>query len=153
LKHLNTKFKGVLMSVFLIVIALLMLPIAIDGVHDAVTDTATAEAFPGCVVAAGATDVVLAHDPLDNSTAWVTAITATGAGAVPVANTYTTLTNTLNVTGLGADTPQNLTVTYDYEVNAAYAGANSLLNLIPLLVVVGLVLVAIINGLWTMKQG
>lgn len=150
---MTSKFKGVLMSVILIMIALLLLPIAIDGVHDAVTDTITAEAHAACVVAAGATDVVLAQDPLDNSVDWVTAITATGAGAVPVANTYTTLTNTLNITGLGADTPQDITVTYDYEVNGDYAGVNALLNLIPLLVVVGLILVAIINGLWTIKQG
>lgn len=142
-----------MLSVILIVIAMLMMPIAIDGVHTAITDTITAEAHNGCVVAAGATDVVLAQDPLDNKTAWVTAITATGAGAVPVASTYTAGTNTLHVTGLGADTPQNLTVTYDYEVNTAYAGVNSITNLIPLLVVVGLIVVAIINGLWTMKQG
>lgn len=145
------KVKGVLLSVILIVIALLLIPLVVSGTHDVVTETRT-QAFPACVVAATTTSVVLTSDPLDNKTTWVTGITATGAGAVPVANTYTTGTNTLVVGGLGADTPQDLTVTYDYEVNTAYSGVNAIVNLLPLLVVVGLIIVAILNGLWAIKK-
>jgi len=145
------KAKGLILSVVLIVIALLLLPIVISGSHAVVTDTIT-ETFAATVVAATAADVVLTNDPLDDKVAWVTGITATGAGAVPVANTYTTGTNTLNITGLGAVTPQDITVTYDYEVNADYSGVNAITNLVPLLVVVGLILVGIINGIWTLKK-
>jgi len=35
---------------------------------------------------------------------------------------------------------------------SAYAGVEAIIGLIPLLVVVGIIIVAIINGLWAMKQ-
>lgn len=73
---MTAKVKGILMSVILIVIALLMLPIVIDGVGDV-----------------------------------------------------------LAITGI-----------------SAYNGVESIVGLVPLLVVVGIILVAIINGLWAMKK-
>jgi hypothetical protein len=94
----------------------------------------------------------LTQDLTDDNVIYVSNITATGAGAVPVANTYTAGTNTLNITGLGVDTPQNITVTYTYSVVDAYNGVESILRLTPLLLVVGLILVAIINGLWAFKR-
>jgi len=148
---MSGKVKGFLISAILIVMALLMLPIVIDGVHGALTDRIT-DAFPGCVVAGGATDIVLTEDLYNDDTTWVSTLTATGAGAVPVAGVYTPGTNSLNVTGLGADTPQDLTATYDYGVAGDYAGLDPVTGLIPLLVVVGIILVAIINGIWALKQ-
>lgn len=74
---MSSKVKGILMSVILIVIALLMLPLVIDGVGDV-----------------------------------------------------------LAITGI-----------------SAYNGVEAIVGLIPLLVVVGIIIVAIINGLWAMKQG
>lgn len=71
------KVKGILMSVILVVIALLMLPIAIDAVADV-----------------------------------------------------------LAITGI-----------------SAYNGVEAIVGLVPLLLVVGIIIVAIINGLWAMKQG
>ena len=73
---MTTKFKGVLLSVILIVIGLLMLPIAIDAVADV-----------------------------------------------------------LAITGI-----------------SAYNGVEAIVGLIPLLVTVGIIIVAIINGLWAMKK-
>lgn len=74
---MSAKLKGILMSVILIVIALLMLPIVIDGVGDV-----------------------------------------------------------LAITGI-----------------SSYNGVEAIVGLVPLLVVVGIILVAVINGLWAMKQG
>jgi hypothetical protein len=150
---LTGKVQGILMSIILIVIALLMLPLTITSTKEAMTDYRT-QAFPGCVVAATTTDVVLTvgyplyHDNTDN----IVVITATGGGAVPVAGVYTALTRSLNVTGLGADTPQDLTVRYAYDSNTAFTGVNSILALVPLLVTVGLLVVAVINGLWAIKK-
>lgn len=36
---------------------------------------------------------------------------------------------------------------------SAYNGVEAIVGLIPLLVVVGIIIVAIINGLWAMKKG
>jgi len=36
---------------------------------------------------------------------------------------------------------------------SSYSGVESIVGLIPLLVTVGIVIVAIINGLWAMKKG
>lgn len=149
---MTPKVKGIIFSVILLVIALIMLPLVIDGVHDARTDTVVAEAFPGCVVAAGATDVVLAHDLYRGVAADVTAMTATGAGAVPAFDAWVGGTNTLTIDGLGADTPQDITVTYDYDAVGAFAGVGAITGLIPLLVVVGIIIVAIIYSLWALKN-
>lgn len=148
---MTTKVKSIIFSLVLIVFAMMMMPIAVDSVFNVQTDP-QADAFPGCVVAAGATDVVLTEDLWQDDNDFVTAITATGAGAVPVAGVYTPASNTLNVTGLGADTPQDLTVTYATEVNEEYAGINAIVGLVPLLIVVGIIIVAIINGLWALKR-
>lgn len=74
---MSARVKGVLFSVILILIALLLLPIVIDGVGDV-----------------------------------------------------------LALTGI-----------------SGYAGVESLVGLIPLLVVVGIIIVAVINGLWSLKKG
>ena len=73
---MTERVKGILFSVILIVIALLMMPIVIDGVGDV-----------------------------------------------------------LAITGI-----------------SAYNGVEAITGLIPLLVVVGIVIVAILNGLWAMKK-
>lgn len=145
------KVKGLVVSMALLVIALLMIPLVMDSVHTAVTDTRT-QTFNGCVVAATATTVTLTDDPLNNSTDWVTSVTSATEGVTPTITSYNGGTNALVLGSLGATTPQNITVTYDYEVNGEYAGVNSITNLVPMLVVVGLILVAIINGIWTMKK-
>lgn len=145
------KVKGIVVSMALLVIALLMIPLVMDSVHTAVTDTRT-QTFNGCVVAATATTVTLTDDPLNNSTDWITSVTSATGGVTPSITSYTAGTNALVLGDLGATTPQNITVTYDYEVNGEYAGVNSITNLVPMLVVVGLILVAIINGIWTMKK-
>jgi hypothetical protein len=144
---------GIVMSIVLIVIALILLPVSLDAVHGAVTDRRTT-AFPGCVVAATETDVVIPVPGLyRDSMIYITAMTATGGGAVPAHHAYVAGTRTLTINGLGADTPQDITVTYDYEVNGAYNGVNAILGLVPLLIVVGLMIVAVINGLWALKHG
>jgi len=151
---MTARVKGIILSVCLIVIALLMIPLVVSGVHGVQTDART-QAAPACVVAATTTDVILtAGFPLyRNDNGEVTGLTATGAGAVPVAGVYTALTRSLNITGLGAVTPQDITITYNYEANADFNGVNAIVGLIPLLVVVGLIIVAIINGLWALKRG
>ena len=74
---MTDRIKGILFSVILIVVALLLLPIVIDGVGDV-----------------------------------------------------------LAITGI-----------------SGYAGVEAITGLIPLFVVIGIVIVAILNGLWAMKKG
>jgi len=148
---MGSKAKGLILSVVLLVVAMLLIPLVMDGVHQAVTDTVT-ETFANTVVSETAASVTLTNDPLDNSTTWITSVTSGTGGVTPSITSYTAGTNALVLGDLGATTPQTITVTYDYEVNTDYAGVNSITNLVPLLVVVGLILVAIINGIWTMKK-
>lgn len=148
----SNRIKLVIFALILVAIGTLLTPIVIDATFDTATDAQT-DAFPACVVAGGATDVVLTEDLLSSNTIYVSAMTATGAGAVPVANTYTAATNTLNITGLGADTPQDVTVTYSYDAVAGYNGVGPVLWIIPLLVILGIVIVVIFNGLWALKSG
>lgn len=144
------KIKLVIFAITVIAVAMFLIPIAINSSFDAATDNQL-DAFPGCVVAGGATDVVLTEDLLDANTIYVIAITATGAGAVPVANTYTAGTNTLNVTGLGVDTPQDLTVNYSYDAVEDYNGVGPIIWIVPLLVILGLIFVVVLP-FWQLKQ-
>ena len=74
---MTERVKGIMFSVILIIIALILLPIVIDGVADALATTSISN----------------------------------------------------------------------------YNGVEAILGLVPLLVVVGIVIVAILNGLWAMKKG
>ena len=144
------RVKGIIFSIILVVIALLLMPLAIDAVHDARTDTIVS-ANLGQVVAGGATNVVLTHALYRGLSTDVVSITSATTGVTPAFNTWTAGTLTLNVDGLGGTTPQDITVTYDYDAVSAYAGVGAITGLVPLLLVVGIILVAVINGLWTLK--
>jgi hypothetical protein len=151
---MTTKVKGIVLSVVLVVIALLLIPLVTGSAESVITDTIT-DSYPAQVVAGTEATVTLTQSLyLGLSPGMVTGLTADGVGAVPVASTYTEAgPRTLLITGLGADTPQAITVTYKYEVNDDYDGVNDITALIPLLVVVGLFIVAIFNGMWALKQG
>ena len=127
------------------------MPLAIDAVHDARTDTVVS-ANAGQVVAASATDVVLDHALYRGLSSDVVSITSATTGVTPAFNTWTAGTLTLNVNALGVTTPQTITVTYDYDAVSAYNGVGAVVGLVPLLLVVGIIIVAIINGLWTLQM-
>ena len=148
---MTSKVKGILFSLILIVIALLMLPIAVDATQGAMSDRIT-DSFPTATVAGTEAEVVLTEDLWQDNVAFVLSLTADGPGAVPVADSYVTATNTLTITGLGATTPQAITVTYEYVSNQTLTGFNAIVGLIPLLIVVGLLIVAVFNGLWSLKK-
>lgn len=134
----------IIMVILAVVVFCIMFPVALNAIDDAQQST-QADAFPACVVAATATDVVLTEDLFGGRVANVTALTATGAGAVPVASTYTEATNTLHVTGLGADTPQDLTVSYGYDRTTNFTGLGAFMNLTPLLMWLGIIF-ALLGG-------
>lgn len=227
------KVKGVIFSLVLIFIAMLMMPLVVDGVQDVMTD-AQVDTFAGCVVdngsvadgtgtmtgspvtlapgvntptvtvegtfvvtlpvgmtgtatsdgwvitgspvalvagantitveaggagtisitatGGGTTAVVLTQDLYRASSGSITSITSNGVPVcTPTYQGFVAGTDTLTIRGLGITSPQTVVVTYLYEANAAYNGVNSIVGLIPLLVVVGLILVALINGMWAIQ--
>jgi len=228
---MTQKFKGILLSVLLVVIALLLLPIVVDGVLAANTERATETdngmavtngtltngtgTFTGspialvsgantvaCTVAGtaivvlpagmtgtvatgtmtvtgspvtlaagnntittegaignitvtmaggGDASIVLTTDLYSNGAESLIECDSATPGSTPVFVSYTPGTNTLLVRGCGSTTPQNFTTTYRIDATADYAGVQAMTNLMPLLVVVGLVVVAIINGFWSLK--
>ena len=142
------KTIGIIMAV---VVVAIMFPIVMDSITDAQT-TAQLDTFAGSVVAAGATDVVLTEDLYEDRVGSVSALTATGAGAVPIASTYTAATNPLHITGLGADTPQDITVNYVYDSAAGFTGLSAFMRLTPLLMWLALI-VAILGGGFMFVKG
>ena len=142
---MSNRAKNIIMTAFLVVLALIMLPIIITSTHNAQTDSITDE-FDGCVVAGGETTVTLTQSLFQGSEDWVTAMTATGTGADPAFKSYVVATKALTIEGLGADTPQDVTVTYDYGVMGAFTGAEEVSFLVPLLFLVGVVIAAMFSG-------
>ena len=141
----------IVMGLIGVMIAFIMFPMIMDSTHQIRTDPQL-DTFDGCVVAAEETDVVLTEDLYQGGIAYVTEITATGAGAVPVADSYVAGTNTLTVAGLGAETPQDLTVTYDYGAVGAYTGLDQLAAIAPLVLFVGLLAAAGLS-VWSGVRG
>lgn len=121
-----------------IVIVAIMFPMVLDAIHDSQAEVQN-DGFAGCVVAAGQTDVVLTIDPFNNALTSIETITADGAGAVPIALAYVPATNTLTIGGLGADTPQAITVAYEYDNAAAYTGLSEMMNFTPMLIWVAII--------------
>lgn len=134
-----------LMVIIGVVVVVIMFPMVMTAIHNSQTDSVT-ETFAGSVVAAGSTTVTLTTDPWKDRTASVTAMTATGAGAVPVASTYNTATNALVITGLGADTPQDITVTYDYDATSDFTGLGDMMGITPLLIWIAIIGVIAFGG-------
>lgn len=134
-----------LMVIIGVVVVVIIFPLAMTAIHNSQTDSVT-ESFAASVVAAGSTTVTLTTDPWKDRTASVTAMTATGAGAAPVASSYTTATNALVITGLGADTPQDITVTYDYDATTDFTGLGDMMGLTPLLMWISIIGVIAFGG-------
>ena len=142
---MSNRVQNIIMTAILVVLAMLMLPLVIASSHNAQTDSITDE-FDGCVVAGGETTVTLTQSLFQGSGDWVTAMTATGTGADPAFKSYVVATKALTIEGLGADTPQDITVTYDYGVMGAFTGAEEVTFLVPLLFLVGVVITAVFSG-------
>lgn len=142
---MSNKGKNILMTAVLVVLALLMLPVVVTTTHGAQTDSQYDE-FDGCVVAGGETTVTLTQSLWQSAEDWVTAMTATGDGADPGFDGYVPATKALTIDGLGVDTPQDVTVTYDYGVMGDFTGLEEVSWLVPLLFLVGVVLAAVFSG-------
>lgn len=117
---------GILIVVFLAI----MFPIVLDSINEAQTESQLDE-FNGCVVADGETDVVLTLDLYEARLTSVTALTASDS-ETPNAASYVEGTKTLTVDGLGATTPQDITVTYLYDRTTDFTGLSSFMRLTPL---------------------
>jgi hypothetical protein len=137
------KIIGVVLGV---VILAIMFPIFMDSLTDSQTELQL-DLFPGCVVAGGETDVVLTQDLFKDRTAHITEMTSDDPGATPVATTYVPATNTLTIGGLGAVTPQDITVTYRYDITDDYTGLGEFMGLTPLLIWLGIIF-ALIGGVF-----
>jgi hypothetical protein len=143
---MSSKYIGIIVGIIGVMIAMVIFPLVMDSTHDIKTDAAT-DSLADVPVEGESADVVLTKDLFEDSTTYVTGITADGAEANPAADSYVAATKTLTITGLGADTPQDITVTYDYGALEAYTGLDSLTGIAPLLIFVG-ILAAAGAGIW-----
>ena len=146
-------------SLIFIAIGLIILPVTLDGislVRMDVTATAT-QAVTTTDGSAGTWNttgnVTLGNALICESTAQVTSITSTNVSDVPVAGNYTPLTQSLQVSGLTANTSHNITVNYNYNAQlASYTGLWQILGITPLLALISFVAGAVVSGFFGMKR-
>ena len=118
------------------VIIILMLPAMLLGIDDFRLQD-QADPF---VVASGATsaNVTLSQDLYSDDTINVSSITSNTTGDAPIANSYTSATNVLNITGLDSGSSHYLTVTYSVDRLGDYFGAGAGAKVIPVLLILGI---------------
>lgn len=142
------KGGSVLMGIIMVAVMFVLFPIVMDASHELQTD-AYEQVEANVVTGAMETDadVVLDRALWGGATANVLSITSDEVTDVPVANTYTGATNTLNIRGLAADDTRTLTITYEVDALTDYTGMGQMVAVAPLLLFMG-VLGAMVFGLY-----
>jgi len=139
---------SVIVGIIMVAVMFVLFPIVMDSTHSLQTDEyVQSEAAVATGVGVTAADVVLDEALWDDATASVISITSDEVTDVPVANTYTAGTQTLNITGLAADDSRTLTITYEYDGLTDYTGMGAMVAVAPLLLFLG-VIGAVIGGLY-----
>ena len=134
------KGTGALMGIIMVAVLFVMFPIIMDSTHELQADPVTqVEAAVVTGVGETAADVVLGNDLWADDVDSVLTITSDELTDVPVANTYTPATNTLNVTGLNEDDSRTLTITYETDALTEYTGMGALVAVAPLLIFIAVI--------------
>jgi len=135
------KIVAPVLALIAVVFVWLMLPNVGDSIHDFRFDSHSADYSVSTAAAVTNTTEILQYDLADNDTQYVTDISSDLATDNPIATSYTSASNALLIVGLTADTSRNLTVEYQSAALEDYKGADSMVKLGPLvLIVVGLLL-------------
>jgi hypothetical protein len=134
------KAGSIIVVIVGIVIFAIMFPLVMDSITGAATESQS-DLFEDEVVADGSATVTLTLDLYKARTASVSSMTATGSGADPVASSYVEETKALTITGLGVDTPQDITVVYLYDRTEDFTGLSEFMELTPLLLWLGVIFV------------
>ncbi|MBA7604400.1 hypothetical protein ES703_11520 [subsurface metagenome] len=137
---MGKNIMAVVMGIIAIAIAFVVFPIVLDATGDLLAHTG--DALETAQVTTGAAeetaDVVLTYELYEGDVLNVRSITSTEPTDVPVANTYTEATRTLNITGLAVDLTRTLNITYETVSTNVYTGLGSIVKVAPLIVFVGL---------------
>lgn len=142
------KSGAVILGIIMVAVMFIVFPIVMTSAHELQTEEyVQTEAAVTTGAAEEAADVVLDEDLWSDATANVVSITSDDGGDTPVAGTYTAATNTLNVTGLAADTTRTLTITYKTDALTDYTGMGAMVSVAPLLIFLG-VIGAVLAGLY-----
>ena len=143
------KALGIVMVVVAVAISFVVFPIVLDSAGDLRTESQTDE-FAAVATGVGETSagVVLTVDLWQDNAGYVTSVTSDNVADTPVVGTYTSATNTLNVTGLAASDTRTLTVTYKVAALDGYTGLDAMVAVAPLLLFIG-ILGTIIGSLWS----
>jgi len=148
------KSMGGVVGIIGVVILMIVFPIVMSATHDLQIDE-QADAFAGVATGAGETDadVVLTVDLYGDDNTNVLSIVSSLETDVPVAGTYTAATNTLNVTGLTAESSRTLTVTYEIDALTSFTGMAALFGITPLHVTVSIQVIVIASTWYSFKKG
>jgi hypothetical protein len=133
------------MAIIGVIIILALFGTMMMGLNAAKTDERT-DTFAAVATGMAATtaDVVLVTDIFNNSLLSVVSITSDNVGDAPLPDVYTAGSNTLTVRGLKANDTRALTVVYDYDaLTGESAPASTVLNIVPIIIVIALLLIIV----------
>ncbi len=135
--------KAILGAVILVVIALILAPVVFSQAHDVQTDPRS-QVFAGVTTGLQVTtaDVVTTYTHFHINSVQHIGVTSDNVADTPVAATYVSATKTVHVTGLANAGTRTLTVTYETDALANYAGASAIMGLLPLIYIVGVIMLA-----------
>lgn len=132
------KAVAIVFLVMMAGLAMVFFPNIIDATHEAQTDQQT-DAFTSVTVADGKASIVLSRPLWSESQYSIVSITAPDA-TLPRYYSYDDVTKTLVLQGMGATTPQDIDVSYEYDATLEYTGLGTSLGIFPFLLIVVLVL-------------
>lgn len=147
------KIMGVVLGIIGIAVVMLVFPIITDTTDTVQTERTTqVEAAVATGVGEVAADVVLTEELFNNSTVHVISIVSDNVADTPVAGTYTSATQTLNVTGLAADDTRELTIIHNIDALSDYTGMGTMVSITPLLVWITIIAI-LIAGIGAVFRG
>lgn len=134
---------AIVVIVIAVVIGLSLMPVVVTSTHDAGA-SGRSDVFNGVATGAGETskNVTLTQPHFHTDCTHITITSSLGTDN-PTCGAYNASTRTVTVNGLTASATRNLTVNYEVDALASFAGAGAILKLVPLVFIGGLIVLAV----------
>lgn len=142
------KSGSIVLGIIMVAVMFVIFPIVMTSAHELQT-VDYSQTQDGVTTGVGETTatVVLTEDLWNDSITHVVSIHSDNGNDTPAAQSYTTATNTLTVSGLEDDSSRTLVVTYKMDRLVDYTGMSAMVQLAPMLLFLG-VIGAVLAGLY-----
>jgi len=134
---------GVVMGIIAIMIGINMFPMVLDASDDIQVDQTTVTNNSTTGVGETTEDVAFADPLFEDDTVNVTSVASDNGSDTPVASSYSSVTDTLTVSGLQASGTRVLTIVYDADALSEYTGLSPMVKFGPFLIFFGLIAAAL----------